>query len=460
MAEDEETIVAPVSTPYYTPSTALDSLWDATNGQGTPVVQVFTLQMHRRPATGSGAESQILFGPSASLPFYSLKHADIPATVQNPILDEEEEEDTADHELLISRHHPHKPTSLPISHFALAPTPSTKGTASNSEDATAPPSALITTIYPKLAALAALDVAAHSPAASNIALVDPDATSPAAQRLAADVLRGTAERECCALVWTRNNGPQASFSENKAGTYALHHPTLGMFPIRHEGEVSPGLSPILGSAPFSSSKRPQRNGKPTAITLVNPFVATAADGRRPESPIGDDSVLAKLDFGNDSLVLNVAAMLKLGNPHLIDVAVSTLLSVALAEEKRVRREMRFEAPPAVPIARSVTASTVVEEKKEKKPLWYRVGQKGAKKFEAKMQNAGPRVDSAIDLELQQWGAPPKEAEDDKVKLPFVARTILHVLKFTVKTAIFILTIGFKIVAGTVVKVSHWVETKA
>jgi hypothetical protein len=434
--------------PYYTPPTALDSLWDATNGQGIPMVQVYTLQIHRKAATSTNAEAQIVFGPSESQPFYTLSHT----SLAPDLLDEEE--DDADHELLITRHNPSNPASLPIAHFALSPTPSiSQGSPDLSGDSSKQSCALITTIYPKMAAITALDAAAQSPAASRIALTDPDATSPAAQRLAQDVLLGTAQRECCALVWTRAGFPQpAHFISASPGTYALHHPSLGVFPITHEGDLTPGLSPILGTNPFSSSRqRPTRINKPTRITILNPFASSPEDGR-PETP-SDDGVLARLDFGNDSLVLNVAAILRLGNPYLIDVIVSALLAVALAEEKRVRRDVRFDAPPMLPTP--LRRSESAPEDKGKKGFWHRVGKRAEKKVKEKV-----RTDSAIGL--VDWAGPPKEgAKDNKDEdMPFVTTAILGLLTFTFKTIVWVLGITIKIVAGVVVKVSHWVVEKA
>lgn len=464
--------------PYYTPPTAFDSLWDATNGQGTPLVQVYTLQMHRIAATTSNEESQLIFGPSESQPFYTLSHTDLGTDLLS------DDEGAADHELLITRHNPSKPTSFPISHFALSPTPSTSKSTSPSPISAQELPALITTIYPKMAALSALEIAANSPAASHIASFDPDASSPAAERLAQDVLLGSAQREACSLVWTKGSTyHQPHSSASPPGTYTLHHPSLGIFPITHEGDNGPGLSPLLGPSPFTSSRRrPTLSNRPIRISIINPF----ANAPNPEynyqsgtSTPNDDVVLARLDFGSDCLVLNVASIMQFGNACFIDVLVSTLLAVALAEEKRVRREMRFEAPPTTPASRvnsSNSTNKATADKDKKKPgFWSRVGKRAENKARSKI-----RIDSAIDLEAwpgtqQRKGNTNGELEDNwnsytnngrhqkgnsGEQMPFVTTAILGILTFTFKVVIWVLSVALKIVGGLVIKISHWTVHKA
>ncbi|KAF2761104.1 DUF383-domain-containing protein [Pseudovirgaria hyperparasitica] len=465
--EHGDEVNMPAPTPYYTPASMLDSLWDATNGQGVPVVQTFTLQMHRHPASKSNTEPQISFGPTPSQPFYTLSHTDIPPGPG----EQENDDDDDEHELIIRRHHPTKPTNVPVTHLTLSPTPTMSKTRAGRDP---DPASIITTIYPKLAALNALDIASNSPAAAHIAAFDPDATSDAAQRLAEDVLRGTAERECCALVWTRGTStlpPQHNPSTKSPGTYALHHPTLGVFAISHEGDTSPGLSPVLGSLPFSSrAPSPaltRGNNKPTTITISHPSLT-------PGTP------LAKLDFGADTLVLNISAFLSFSNPYLIDVLVSAILAVALAEEKRLRKAIAFAAPPqgvGMPYSFSTAPGLSVadESKVKRKRLFKFMKSKAGVKAvlpPSHMYKSAPGskgdlapagvVDKEMlgGVEMGSVTAPPhfdgpgREVVGkvgDEERMPFVTRTIVTVLGVGFKTVVWVLSVTFKIVAGVVTK---------
>lgn len=370
--------VPPPPRPFFTPSHLLDNLWLATNGQEQPSVQIYTMRMHRATA----ANPTITFGTTPSLPFYSLAQSNLAGNHDVPSIM---------NELLIQRHHPTQPRVLPISHLDLIAPPSLDSVAFNPQQQEA--TTLLTTILPKLAALQALDAAANSPAASQLAWTDPGAQSPAAQRLAEDVLAGAAERECCALTWTRDDpsqhpNPWAKHIPSE-GIYQLHHPTLGTFPVKVEGDCSvintASTRPITAIYGPTSPMTPQHAmGKPASISILNPFVLSPTTPRtnafsplpppprldgfnRPISltpsemsvsalptttdATADDAILARLDFTHDALTLNLGAINRFGNPFLPDVLTSSLLAVAVAEATRGRKANRkasqesFEPPP-------------------------------------------------------------------------------------------------------------------
>lgn len=362
---------------FFTPSHLLDNLWLAANGQEEPAIQIYTLKMHRATL----ANPTITFGTTPSLPFYSLATTNLAgedAPVQSII-----------NELLIQRHHPTQPRVLPIAQLDLIAPPSMDAVAFDPQQQE---TTLLTSIYPKLAALQALDAAATSPAASRIALVDPGAQSPAAQRLAEDVLAGAAQRECCTLFWTRDDPQQAAnpWAQHipSEGSYTLHHPTLGNFPIQIEGDCSlinaPSTRPITAIYGHNMPSTPATPAqKPASITLLNPYILSTSTPRtnafsplplpprfdaqnRPISATpstislaqlptttdatADDATLARLDFSADALVLNLGALSRFGNPFLVDVAASTLCAVAVAEATRGRSSRKtslrsFDAPP-------------------------------------------------------------------------------------------------------------------
>ncbi|EUC28727.1 hypothetical protein COCCADRAFT_8946 [Bipolaris zeicola 26-R-13] len=443
-------IPPPPPKPFFTPSNLLDNMWLATNGQEEPSVQIYTLRMHRATA----ANPTITFGTTPSLPFYSMAQSNLAGNHEIPSIM---------NEVLIQRHHPTQPRVLPIAQLDLIAPPSLDNGTFNpaqQEDTT-----LLTSIYPKLAALQALDAAANSPSASHLALSDPGAQSPAAQRLAEGVLAESAQRECCALAWTRDHPQQQAnpWAQHipSEGSYQLHHPTLGNFPISIEGDCSvinmPSTRPVTAFYGHNMSMTAQNIArKPAAITVLNPYVLSPTTPRtnafsplpppprfdgviRPtsmtpsEMSVGqlptttdataDDAMLARLDFTNDALILNFGALTRFGNPFLVDVVTSTLLAVAVAEATRGRKARNrsqdsFEPPPPSftlthqkeDTAKAFKDSFVegfqgISGTKTKPPF----SSKGLKKFASSLKSTTgtPRSESTSgsfdkDIELGEW----------------------------------------------------------
>lgn len=445
--------------PFFTPSHLLDNLWSATNGQEEPSVQIYTLRMHRATA----ANPTITFGTTPSLPFYSLAQSNLAQGHEVPSIM---------NELLIQRHHPTQPRVLPIAHLDLIAPPSLDTSMFNPQQQEA--TTLLTSIYPKLAALQALDVAANSPAASHIALADPGAQSPAAQRLAEDVLAGAAQRECCALAWTRDDPKQQAnpWAQHipSEGSYQLHHPTLGSFPIKVEGDCSiintASTRPVTAIYGHNMSMTsPSLTQKPASITIMNPFVLSPITPRtnafaplplpprldrsnRPvsmtpsEMSIGqlptttdasaDDNILGRLDFANDALTLNLGAISHFGNPFLVDVVASTLLAVAVAEATRGRKsrnasQRSFEPPPPsflLTHQKDDTAKAFKESfvegfqgfgGKTKVPI----NSSSLKKFASSMKSSATSRSASTsfdkDIEMMEWYGQenPKETKEEK-----------------------------------------------
>ncbi|KAF2007006.1 hypothetical protein P154DRAFT_517445 [Amniculicola lignicola CBS 123094] len=507
---------SPPSRPFFTPSHLLDNLWTACNGQEEPAVQMYTLRMHRATA----ANPTITFGTTPSLPFYSLAQANLSG---------ENEVESIMNELLIQRHHPTQPRVLPISHLDLIAPPSLDSAIFDPHQHEH--TILLSSIYPKLAALAALDAAANSPAASHIAVADPGATSPAAQRLAEDVLLGAAQRECCALAWSRDSpkaqtNPWAQHLPSE-GSYQLHHPTLGTFPIQIEGDCSvinrPSTRPMTAIYGHSVPSTPRLNSqKPATITIMNPYILSPTsprasgfsplppppprfDSMQSDRPISvtpsmmsvsqlptstdataDDAMLARLDFSNDALQLNLGALTRFGNPFLVDVVASTLLAVAVAESIRGRRaksrngsQDNFEPPPPSTMLgpkEPSTAKAFKESFVEGFDAWggktkMPAASEKLRKWSLKSTTTGRRSGGDSfdkDIELGDWygqdktktsgkeekKTKKKQKDDDKDGLPFITRTIINVLTFSFKAVVFVLKIAIKIVAGVVVMITR------
>lgn len=526
---------------FFTPSNLLDNLWLAANGQEEPAIQIYTLKMHRATI----ANPTITFGTTPSLPFYSL--------AQTNLAGEDAPVPSIMNELMIQRHHPTQPRVLPIAQLDLIAPPSMDSLTFDPQQLE--PTTLLTSIYPKLAALQALDAAATSPAASRIALVDPGAQSPAAQRLAENVLAGAAQRECCALAWTRDDpqqqpNPWAQHIPSE-GSYQLHHPTLGMFPIQIEGDCSvinkPSTRPVTAIYGHNMPSTPALAGqKASSITLLNPYILSTSTPRTnafsplplpprldaQNRPISitpstmsvtqlptttdaspDDAMLARLDFTNDALTLNLGALSRFGNPFLVDVVASTLLAVAVAEATRGRSSRKtslqnFDAPPpndydfATPEtkARSFTdslkrdwegvdvraasgrknASVAVTSSLRKLVLSLRsttVDEPNQDQFQTRSSSAGTardrNADFDKDIELGEWygqRAEPgvkesraqrkaRRAREKDDRLPFVARAVVGVVGFAFKAIVWVLMLVFKIVAGVFKMVFRAVDRK-
>lgn len=501
---------SPPPKPFFTPSHLLDNLWVATNGQEEPAVQLYALRMHRATA----ANPTVTFGTTPSLPFYSLAQSNLAGEHEIPSIM---------NELLIQRHHPTQPRVLPVSHLDLIAPPSMDNSLFDPHQQE--PVTLLTSIFPKLAALAALDAAANSPAATHIALADPGATSPAAQRLAEDVLAGAAQRECCALSWTRDSTEQQTnpWAQHmpSAGTYHLHHPTLGSFPIQLEGDCSvintPSTRPvtaIYGHNMPPTAQLPRQ--KPASITLLNPYILSPSSPRanafsplhpppridslnsetRPisitpsEMSVGqlptttdaaqDDAMLARLDFNNDALILNLGALTRFGNPFLVDVAASALLAVAVAEAVRGRHRAKsirenFEPPPPSILLGPKPESDLKPFKeafREGFNSWGGKTKNPTSSLRKSSLNKTPTVSSSKsgsfdkDIELGEWygqgktkasakaAKKAKRKEEEEEKLPVVTRTIISVLTFAFKAMVFVLRIAIKVVAGVIVMITR------
>lgn len=487
----------PPPKPFLTPSNLLDNMWLATNGQEEPSVQIYTLRMHRATA----ANPTITFGTTPSLPFYSIAQSNLAGNHEIPSIMTE---------LLIQRHHPTQPRVLPIAQLDLIAPPSLDSGLFN--PAQQDESVFITSIYPKLAALQALDAAANSPSASHLALADPGAQSPAAQQLAESVLANSAQRECCALAWTKDNpqqqaNPWAQHMPSE-GSYQLHHPMLGNFPISIEGDCSvintPSTRPITAFYGHNMPTTPQNTKKPAYITVLNPYVLSPTTPRtnafsplpppprldginRPtsmtpsEMSVGqlptttdataDDAMLARLDFTNDALILNFGALTRFGNPFLVDVVTSALLAVAVAESTRGRKSRNrsqdnFEPPPpsfTLTHQKEDTAKAFKDSfvegfqgiggGKTKSPL----SSKGLKKFTSSLKSTTTsRSESANgsfdkDIELGEWYGQDKHTKAKETKAEKKAKKSKNSkhseskLPFAARAVIAVLTFAFKTV---------------
>lgn len=391
--------------PYYTPKIELGALWDAANGKARPEGwRTYALQMHCRKASPSNSPvdgDSFTFGSSPVQPFYNLEQALI-------------DKDTNACEVLISRNNPMQPRndtdSLPIAHLSVQ-TPPPHGPPSPPEvfyerPDLIPQATHITTITPKPAILAALEEAAQGPRGAEIASVDPKAESPAAAALASEAIAACEALNGCQLLHCPVSEPlMPPYEADKTGTYELRHPRLGAFPVVVQGDVKRSLEAALETARKTKGNGSNKTGAasgqnnsnatssvavrstspvshiPTTITMLNPFAAPRSstittDSKqqkhnsyyynnnyntdRPASPAPDE-VLARLSLHTATLTIDAAAIAALGadktsphahspHPHMIDVAVSAVMAVLVAERRR-------EHPPYATTPAGAAAST-------------------------------------------------------------------------------------------------------
>ena len=181
-----------------------------------------------------------------------------------------------------------------------------------------PTDGFITLIFPKLAALMAIDQAASTASKYNLPPSDRDV-------LTSEAVARAAEKEGCQLR-----------RDADSGTYQLIHPTLG-------ADGSPQTFPIVvdGTA-----------GLPTSAT------ATAKGSVHLLSPTDSTDPLVSLDSHSQTLTINTLALATSypSSLYMVDVAVTAILTIALLEGRQRHRSsalqspapvMTFSAPPTI-----------------------------------------------------------------------------------------------------------------
>jgi hypothetical protein len=256
----------------------LKLLWEAANGQGElddgrPFALKITRNGEVDPATGMfhpTPNESFQFGPSRGTPFYdfeTLKDAN---------------SDYRFSEMVLRRHDPSKRSAITIMQLTLE----------SSERRLPPNDGLVTLIYPKAAAMMAVDETAMLVRNGIVA-------APDAQILTEEAVRKAGERECAKLFW-----------ENEKERYVLKHPGLNggrgqTFALHIEG----------GMVGFDMP------GARGTVRLVN---------------TENSHTLAALEFGSSTLIINTEAIIPLPSFYMVDVAVTALFVVGVVEGRRNR----------------------------------------------------------------------------------------------------------------------------
>lgn len=282
---------------------------------------VYVLNMYRgaplkaqQPDIIGFTPEHFAFGPSPSNPFYTIQALPDALHPNNPTVFNPNDPATFFNDLLILRRNPvtHKDTSVLTmglnphaakSHRHRLAHGHTKQSTTQGDE-------LITLIYPKQAAMMAIDSSAIHVDDKTGRIVGGDA-----QTMAREAVERAAETECCRLSWdvTRDR-------------YYLYHPGIGQ-----GGEV---YLIIIDDGNYSKSK----------TTEPSPgvgFEIPAAKGSIKLINVDTSEAIVVLDFKSGLLFVNTMATRKIPSLYIVDVAVSTVLAVAVVEGRRIRDQQQF-----------------------------------------------------------------------------------------------------------------------
>lgn len=429
--------------PRFSSAQELDRLWEATNGQDAEAAPSgFDLQMSRiDPAT-------FTFGSTPSLPFYTLQTF-------------------STNELSIQRTNPRKPTiKIPIVLLSL-----------ESEARRLPPNdGLVTYIFPKLAAMLAIDQSNELAAEHGLASTHRD-------EIQSEAVARAASQESCRLTW------------KEAGRrYELAHPAIGRDANKSPRFAQTPTSPLEADPPVvhitvssHALPSPQSMAAPPPVILVtNPnrsssLFSTPADMRVSTLPEHESNEpLASLDFATMTLHISAKTILTLmPSLYAIDSLVSAILAVAVADEATnpIMAQMDIWTPrlsPAPPgsvlgggsvggksYAGSVLYATLAEreEAEEEARLMRQVHDNdtrdkvkgaGKKRFWRRRPKAEKRRRKQIlvgEFDLEKLGHYQSGAREGQ-KLPGVTRSVLKAMVLLLQLVVWGLT--------TLVRVLAWI----
>lgn len=292
-------------------------------------------------------------------------------------------------EFVIKKHCPTSPCSSPVAQLIL---PSRSASSERLITSTA--------IFPRKAAIAAIESISNSPQACAIASFDPTAQSPQAASMAQTAVAIAYQNYSCDLV--NKTRTQDSFDAVVA-QYDLRHPALGVCAITVTKSLSAG----------------SLTGPRAKIAFHHPSATAAA--------IEADTLnLAFLDFAHNACVLDIPGLLALDSHYIIDTVVCSLLAVAVIEnDALVAETLTFEAPPRTPLQRlhkpggKDTAGTSTDARKK----WFERSE--SKKGKEVVVNKGP----------------------EQVKLPLIARGAIKIAGVTFKVGFWGVKVGAKAVVG-------------
>lgn len=351
------------------------AIWSASNDIAPKHARRIQIGLHR-----TAGDETLAVGLSAQHPLFSIRKA----SPQSPTQTRKQAKHFA-----VEKHAPRDGALVPVARLAL---PEGRPTMVN-------PAENPVATFPQAAAVNAIEAASKSPAAAEIATFDPSARSPEAARLAQDAVAEAQRRYGCHL--SRKAKKRDSLGAVTAA-YDLEHPALGPMAIT---VCQSGRSGI-----------PQA---PKVKISLHHTTATAA------AVAAETLVLASLDFGNNTCVLDLPGLLALNCRYLLDTIMTALFAVSSLEHinTSTMETLTFAPPPKSPFVEDRThgkrSAKAVESRK-----WYK------------------RSSRAIDRVQKELVGQPAD-----VGKPIQAAVAL--LGFTAKSAVFVLEAAVKVTAGTV-----------
>jgi hypothetical protein len=400
------------------------------------------------------------FGSTPSQPFYTL-------------------ETYSTNELAIHRTNPRKPTvKIPILLLAL-----------EAEARRLPPhDGLLTYIFPKLAAMLAIDQSNELAAAHGLAPTHRD-------EMQTEAVARAAAQESCRLIW------------NETGRrYELAHPAIGRDPRKSPHFLQSPISPLEADLPVLhitisthalSSPRSMAM-TPPVILVTNPnqssaTFATPANMRVSTLPVHEsDEPLASLDFGTMTLHISAKLILQLmPSLYAIDSLVSAILAVAVADEATnpIMAEMNIWSPRISPAragsvlgggsvaGRSWTGSVLYatlaerEEAEQEAKLMRQMHDKdatanakktpGNRKFwsrKAKKEKSRPKQIVMGEFDLEKLGHY-QSGQREGQQLPGVTRSVLKGMVLLLQFIVWGLTTLVRVLAWMLVGVSRAVTSE-
>jgi hypothetical protein len=343
----------------------------------------------------------------------------------------------------------------------------------------APDDGLVTLIFPRLAAMLAIDQGAELAKQHNLAPTHRDEVITAA-------IQRAAQQEACRLIWNAYDR-----------RYELEHPAIGrnarnpefaVSPVSPQSPTKPVLHITVSTHGVSPPMTPPTT--PPVILVTNPNAMpsptnSAAAGIRlsalPQPEI--DNLLACLDFGNMNLHINANQILQLA-PSLfaIDSIVSAILAVAVADPATNPAMATMGIWASVPKApgsvfsdsvKSYSGSTFFatiaerEEAEEEAKLMKLVHEKDIKKknkrekkswFGGKEKAAKKKKVTVKEFDLEKLGhyqAGSRKGEE----LPAVTRGLMDLLVSMLKMIVWLLATMVQVIVWLLVNVSRAVTSE-
>ena len=247
------------------------------------------------------ASESFTFGPTREQPFFDFQ-------TLKPSDSADADEGWECH---VRRRDPRKGTVIPVMSLDLAP-PKRRAPGGDG---------LVTNIYPKIAAMMALDNARTKTEAQQL-------SADEAETVRQDAVRRAARFESSTLSW-----------DHDSGRYYLMHPGL------NKGK---GQRFVVLADPGVGFDVPDVRG---TIRLVEAAAASSSGAASTSTAISSCDTLAAIEFGTSSLIIDTSATAKLPSFYMVDICVSALITVALIEGRKTRAALRAKALNApVPIS--------------------------------------------------------------------------------------------------------------